>query len=126
MFEASGISGAAGGGSAGAQASWSTSGGASGGFMSGGAASAGSGMAGGDFTQMGRVAGDGGGVRRIVDTNMKKIPADAVQFNADGGVNLASLGLGGAQGANIVRQTFRMGPDGQAIGGAGGSASGKT
>ena len=72
----------------------------------------GSGSSGGGFNQFGSVAGSRGGVKRIVDTHMKKIPGGAVTFNADGGVNLASLGLGGADGANIIRQTMRMDPSG--------------
>jgi hypothetical protein len=76
------------------------------------------GMAGGDFTQMGKVVGSGGGVKRVIDTNIKRMPAGEVQFNADGGVSLESLGLGGAEGANIIRQTVRVEPvgNGQFVG----------
>lgn len=69
-------------------------------------------MAGGDFTQMGKVVGSGGGIKRVIDTNVKRMPAGAVEFNADGGVSLASLGLGGAEGANIIRQSVRVEPVG--------------
>lgn len=67
---------------------------------------------GGDFTHMGKVVGSGGGVKRVIDTNIKRMPAGAVEFNADGGVSLASLGLGGAEGANIIRHTVRVEPVG--------------
>ena len=77
----------------------------------------GSGMAGGDFTQMGKVFGTGGGVKRVIDTNMKRIPAGAVQIEAGGGVDLASLGLGGAEGSNIIRRTVQL------SGGEGGGAA---
>ena len=95
----------------GASGTWSLDGQGSrvriGGVNSGGASS-GSGMAGGDFTQMGKVFGSGGGVKRVIDTNMKRIPAGAVQMEAEGGVNLASLGLGGAEGSNIIRRTVQI------------------
>jgi len=79
------------------------------------------GLAGGDFTQMGHVAGTGGGVRRVIDTNVKRMPAGDVAFNPDGGVSLASLGLGGAEGANIIRHSVRVEPasSGQFMGEAG-------
>ena len=70
----------------------------------------GSGMAGGEFTQLGKVVGSGGGVKRIVDTHVKRIPGGAVKLTSEGGVDLASLGLGGAEGANIIRQTVRVDP----------------
>ncbi|WAR10986.1 USP26-like protein [Mya arenaria] len=69
-----------------------------------------SGMSGGDFTQMGKVVGSGGGVRRIIDTNVKRLPAGDVNFNPDGGVSLASLGLGGTEGKNIIRHSVRVQP----------------
>ena len=68
----------------------------------------GGGMAGGEFTQMGHVAGRGGGVKRIIDTNVKRIPGGEASFDATGGISLASLGLGGAEGKNIIRQSIRM------------------
>ncbi|XP_053385713.1 uncharacterized PE-PGRS family protein PE_PGRS46-like [Mercenaria mercenaria] len=131
MFEATGGF-ASGGASGSGTSSWQTSGssqsggtfGAASGSASG-ASSGGSGqfvgrqiitdatgMAGGDFTQMGKVVGSGGGVKRVIDTNVKRMPAGEVQFNAEGGVSLASLGLGGAEGANIIRQTMRIEPAG--------------
>ena len=82
-----------------------------------GTASSGSGMAGGDFTQMGKVFGTGGGIKRVIDTNMKRIPAGMVQLEASGGVDLASLGLGGAEGSNIIRRTVQL------SGGEGGGAA---
>ena len=75
--------------------------------QSGGGSSS-SGMAGGDFTQMGKVFGSGGGVKRVIDTNMKRVPAGAIQMETEGGVNLASLGLGGAEGSNIIRRTVQL------------------
>ncbi|KAH3753960.1 hypothetical protein DPMN_188615 [Dreissena polymorpha] len=77
-------------------------------------------MSGGDFTQMGKVVGSGGGIRRVIDTNMKRLPAGDVSFNADGGVNLASLGIDGKDAANIIRKSVRIesAGDGQIVGGA--------
>lgn len=74
-------------------------------------------MAGGDFTQMGKAFGTGGGVQRIIDTNIKRVPADAVQVNTEGGVSLASLGITGPDAENIIRQSIRLQPaaDGQFI-----------
>ena len=88
----------------------------------------GTGLAGGDFTQMGKVFGTGGGVKRVIDTNMKRVPAGAVQMETEGGVNLASLGLGGAEGSNIIRRTVQLsggeGRSGSSTGGAMFSSSG--
>ena len=80
-----------------------------------------SGMAGGDFTQMGKVFGTGGGIKRVIDTNMRRVPAGAVQMETQGGVDLASLGLGGAEGSNIIRRTVQLSGPGDAGGSAGGA-----
>lgn len=70
-------------------------------------------MSGGDFTQMGKAVGSGGGVQRIIDTNIKRVPANAVHFNPEGGVSLASLGLTGPEAENIIRQSIRLQPVGE-------------
>ena len=125
---AAGFGGSVGGGTMGASGRWSLSGeGAGAGGISGGGSGfagrtvqvlpSGSGMAGGDFTQMGKVFGTGGGIKRVIDTNMKRVPAGAVQFETGGGVSLDSLGLGGAEGSNIIRRTIQI--DGGGAGTAG-------
>ena len=75
-------------------------------------------MTGGDFTQMGKVFGQGGGIQRVVDTNVKRMPAGgAATFNPEGGVSLQSLGIGGPDAASIIRQSIRLQPtsDGQYV-----------